>query len=99
MARKQWMCSALFLFVTTSHKNTVPNGDTRYTNLVYQFSVVFSSMKVTYGGYVGGHVSILDEKFLQEDVANLSMLSYENSIKDSSFSPMKTYLLRTLKHS
>ena len=42
-------------------------------------------MKLKFGGRAETLCKSLDEKFLKEDVANLAMLSYEDSIKDGSF--------------
>ena len=42
-------------------------------------------MKLRFGGNAQKVWQSLDEKFLQEDVASLAMLSYEVPIRDGSF--------------
>ena len=42
-------------------------------------------MSLTFGGYSSKIWTALDEKFLQEDVANLAILSYEVPIREGSF--------------
>ena len=49
-------------------------------------------MKLKFGGRAETLCKSLDERFLNEDVANLAMLSYEDSIKGGSFFPDKNLL-------
>ena len=50
------------------------------------------NMKLRFGGNAQRVWQSLDEKFLQEGVASLAMLSYEVPIRDGNFFQMKTFL-------
>ena len=66
-------------------QNTVTNGDVWCTNLVNVFNDKFPQMELAFGGNTTNIVSRLDLFLLEEDVANLAMMSYEESIRDYSF--------------
>ena len=65
--------------------NTDHNGKSWYTNLFYQFSKQFHDMKLTFDGNVKEYritsPPTLENFILLEDIANLAMLAYEESIK------------------
>ena len=81
-------CCLLFVRDNVSD-NTVLNGDSWCTNLVRKFSKHFPAMNLTFGGNAANFAvkqpSSLDFFLLQEDVANLAMMAYEESIRDYSF--------------
>ena len=66
--------------------NTVQNGDSWCTNLVRAFSNHFPRMNLMVGGSTANFAlkqpSSLDSFFLEEDIANLAMMVYEESIRD-----------------
>ena len=70
-------------------QNTVTNGDVWCTNLVNVFNDKFPLMELAFGGNTANFglnmPSRLDLFLLEEDVANLAMMSYEESIRDYSF--------------
>ena len=71
------------------NQNTVTNGDVWCTNLVNVFNSKFPIMELAFGGNTANFglemPSRLDLFLLEEDVANLAMMSYEESIRDYSF--------------
>ena len=81
-------CCILFIRDNVAD-NTVQNADAWCTNLVRVFSEKFPNMNLTFGGNAANfglsQPSSLDLFLLEEDVANLAMMSYEESIRDYSF--------------
>ena len=67
--------------------NHVSKCNEMCTNLVREANDVFS-VGMSFGGdsaAYGVKISSLDEKFLQEDVANLAMMCYHEAVVDHSF--------------
>ena len=88
----------IIVFVCSNvEENTMEHGDAWCRNLVGQFHKSFPHMKLKFGGRAETLCKSLDERFLKEDVANLAMLSYEASIRDGNFFPIKTCLHCTSK--
>ena len=79
-------------------ENTVANGDAWCNNLISQFKKFPPHMSLTFGGYYNKVWTALDEKFLQEDIANLAMLSYKDPIRDGSFFPDEGLLVLYFKN-
>ena len=69
--------------------NTIQKGDLWCTNLVHKLLKHFPDMNLTFRGIAANFglmpPSSLDLFLLAEDVANLAMLAYEDSIRDYSF--------------
>ena len=69
--------------------NPVTNGDVWWTNLVNVFNEKNLNMDLTFSDNTTNFglnmPSRLDLFLLEEDVANLAMISYEESIRDYSF--------------
>ena len=86
--KKMKFCCLIFVRDNVSD-NTSLNGDAWCTNLVRKFSRHFPDMTLTFGGNAANFgvipPSSLELFFLTEDVANLAMLAYEDSIRDYSF--------------
>ena len=67
-------------------QNTTSYIDAWCTNLVHQFGGIFPNIRLNFGGntehFGTKKITSLDKIFLPQDVANLAMLSYKESIRD-----------------
>ena len=81
-------CCMCFIHDDVTH-NTVMNGDVWCKQLINVFKGQFPEMNLTLGGNAAdfgiGQVPRLDMFLLKEDIANLAMMSYEESVRDYSF--------------
>lgn len=85
---KQALCKAIvYIFDNTSENNTT-NCDKICSHLVREANSLFD-INIAFGGNASAYgseiLTSLDAKFLDEDVANLAMMSYHKSINDLSF--------------
>ena len=85
---KQTLCKAIvYIFDNISDNNTT-NCDKICSHLVCEANLPFN-INIAFGGnaeaYGSEILTSLDAKFLDEDVANLAMMSYHKAINNLSF--------------
>mmetsp|Transcript_27823 Transcript_27823/g.32937 ORF Transcript_27823/g.32937 Transcript_27823/m.32937 type:complete len:141 (-) Transcript_27823:175-597(-) len=72
-----------------SNNNTLQNGDEWCRHLITKFNAKFSTLRIAYGGnaVTSGmpYRRSLDEAFLEDDVARIAWMVYEDEIRNCSF--------------